>query len=271
MSYDNPPGADGGDATEYPRSSGVPPAHEDQTVPPEQFGAAPGQQFGTSWQQADEKAGPQYGAPGPQYGAPGPQYGAPGPQYGAPGYGAPGQPYGAAPGYGAPGQYGTPPPAYRAWTIIAAIAGVLFSTIFGLPAAIVAGRYGRRVRTRWEAGDPQGAVKASRTARTWAIVSTALDALGLIVVVLIVVGASSSNSQSTYHNPALVAASIKTQIQQRLSDPSSPYYTPGLKVTSVVCTAAGTNTDTCVDHYSNGETGSETAVISANGQDYRTR
>lgn len=254
------PGAEGGNFAEFPQSFGTPPAYENQAVPPEQYGDAPTQYWAPG----------QYEAPGQQFPPPGQQYGngsgAPG--YG-PGYGTAG--YGTA-GYGAPGQYGAPPPAYRAWTIIAAIAGLLFSTIFGLPAALIASRYGRRVRTHWEAGDQQGAARASRTARTWAIVSTVLDALGLIVVLLIVVaGASSTSSQSTFHNPAVVAASIKSLLQKRISDPSSPYYSPGLKVTSVVCKSAGTNTDTCVDHFSDGQTSSETAVISADGQHFVTR
>ena len=68
----------------------------------------------------------------------------------------------------------------------------------------------------------------------------------------------------------MVAASIKTQIQQRLSDPSSQYYEKGVTVTSVVCTPSGTNTDSCVDKFSNGQTTSETAVISGNGSSYTT-
>ena len=254
MSYEPPPGTEGENAAEFPPGSFGPPGYEGQAVPPEQYGGAPGQQ---------------YGAPGQQYGDPSPQYGDPGPQYGAPGYGAP-PGYGAAPGYGAPGRYGQPPPAYRAWSITAAVFGVLFSLILGFPAALAAARYGRRVRAQWEAGDQQGAIKSSRRARTWAIVSTVLDALGLIVVVLVVAAGASSTGSQSFHNPSVVAASIKTLLQKRISDPSSPYYSPGLKVTSVVCTSSGTNTDMCIDHFSNGQSSSETAVISADGQHFVT-
>ena len=38
----------------------------------------------------------------------------------------------------------------------------------------------------------------------------------------------------------------------------------------MVCTPSGTNTDSCVDKFSNGQTTSETAVISGNGSSYTT-
>jgi hypothetical protein len=170
--------------------------------------------------------------------------------------------------FGAPELSGSQPPAYLGWSIVAIIGGVLFNLILGAPAGFVARRYGRQVRVRWAAGDQPGATKASRSARTWAIVSTVLDALGLVVFVLIIVPGSSA--QSNFHNPATVAASLKTLIQKSLSDPSSQHYSPGVTVTSVVCTPAGTNTDTCVDTFSNGQSGLETAVISANGLSYVT-
>jgi hypothetical protein len=97
-----------------------------------------------------------------------------------------------------------------------------------------------------------------------------LDVLG-VVLVLIVIGAGVASSKSNFSNPTVVASSIKTQLQKRISDPTSQYYSAGLKVTSVVCTPAGTNTDHCVDVFSNGQTASETAVISANGNSYVTR
>jgi hypothetical protein len=68
----------------------------------------------------------------------------------------------------------------------------------------------------------------------------------------------------------VVAASIKTQIQQRISNPSSQYYEPGVTLTSVVCTSSGTNIDHCIDTFSNGQTATETAVISGNGTSYTT-
>jgi hypothetical protein len=203
---------------------------------------------------------PPPGPPAPGFGTP--SYGAP--SYGTPSYSAPGS---GIPGYGVP-QYGKPPPTHLIWARLAAVGGVLFNLILGLPTAIVAMRHGRKVRELWEAGDQWGAVKASKKARNWAIASTALDGLGVIFLVVVI---ATSYTAATFNNPATVAASIKTQLQKRISDPKSPYYTPGLKVTSVVCRSTGSHTDTCVDHFSNGKTYSEIAVISADGSSYQTR
>jgi len=180
--------------------------------------------------------------------------------------------YGAPPSY--PGQFGYgspggPPPTYRAWGIIAAVGGVLFNLILGLPAALVAQRYSKKVTGLWAAGDPQAAIGASKKARTWLIAATVLDAIGLVLSVVLI--AAAATSQSQFSNPSAVAASIKTQLQQRLSDSSSQYYERGVTVTSVVCTSSGTNTDRCVDTFSDGQTGSETAVISNHGASYSTR
>jgi hypothetical protein len=46
---------------------------------------------------------------------------------------------------------------------------------------------------------------------------------------------SGAGSSSSFNNPAAVAASIKTQLQKRISDPQSQYYLAGVSVTSVVC------------------------------------
>jgi hypothetical protein len=190
----------------------------------------------------------------PGGGEPPAYYGPPGPQ--GPGYAMPG--YGAAPP-------GAPPPTHLVWARIAATGGVLFSLILGFPAALVALHHGRKVRPAWETGNQQAALVESRKARTWSIVSTVLDALGLILVIVIIAGTA---SMSNFNTPSVVAASIKTQLQKRISDPSSVYYQAGVKVTSVVCTRAGAHTDSCVVHLSNGQTGSVTAVISANGDSY---
>lgn len=78
------------------------------------------------------------------------------------------------------------PPDYRIWVITATIAGALFSVIAGTPAGLAALYYSRRVRRTWDAGDQQGAVAASRTARGWVITSTCLDAVGIIAVTVII-------------------------------------------------------------------------------------
>jgi hypothetical protein len=206
----------------------------------------------------------QPGPPPSGYGTPG--YGAP--NYGAPSYGAPnpGAPNYGVPGYGVP--FGQPPPTHLIWARIAAVGGVLFNLILGLPMALAAMRHGRKVRQLWESGDQQGAVAASRKARSWAIASTVMDGIGVIFLIVVIAAAATA---ATFNNPATVAASIKTQLQKRISDPSSQYYVPGLKVTSVVCHSTGNHIDTCVDHFSNGKNYSEIAVISDNGHKYFTR
>jgi hypothetical protein len=175
----------------------------------------------------------------------------------------PGQPGYAQPGFGAP-LPGSQPPTYRVWGIVAIIGGVLFNLILGVPTAVIARRHAGEVPGLWANGDVQGAIKASRKARGWLIASTVLDALGVLLAVLVVI----AHSQPNYNTPSVVAASIKTQVQQEISDKSGPYYTPGVTVVSVVCTKSGTDTDYCVDKLSNGQSGSVTEVISDNGEAY---
>jgi hypothetical protein len=134
---------------------------------------------------------PGFGTPPPDQAAPPagmPPPGMPPPYQGQP-YGRPyGQPYGQPyPG----GAYGTAPPragrppTYLAWAITVAVGGVLFSLILGFPAGLVATRYARKVRTSWDAGDPNEAARASKRALIWSIVSTCLDVLGLILVFVV--------------------------------------------------------------------------------------
>jgi hypothetical protein len=180
-----------------------------------------------------------------------------------------GQAFGAPPSYLAQpgyGQSGSMPPTYRAWGIIAIICAALFDLILGLPTALAGRNYGRQVPLLWANGDVEGAVKASRKARAWLIASSVLDLLGVIVLVVIITQTSSSN----FNNPSVVAASIKSQVQQRLSDSSGPGYDPGVTVTSVVCTPFGTSTDHCVISLSTGDTVTKTATISGNGTSYST-
>jgi Interferon-induced transmembrane protein len=250
MSYGQTPGGD----QEYPAGPGpgygAPPPYPGQ----------PGASGPPGWDQGQQQPG--YGQPGP--GQPG--YGQPGagqPNYGQPGYGQPGY---AQPGYGYVPP-GPPPPNYKAWWITAAVCGVLFNLILGFPAALIGGRHGRKVAQQWATGDVQAAATSSRKARNWLIAATVLDALGLVLFIVLL---TQSGSPTSFNNPSAVATSIKTQLQQRISDPSSQYYEKGVTVTSVVCTPSGTNTDTCVDKFSNGQTASETAVISGDGASYTT-
>jgi hypothetical protein len=180
-----------------------------------------------------------------------------GPTFGAP------PSYGDQPGYGEPGPM---PPTYRSLGIIALICAALFNLLLGFPTAWIARRYSSQVLPLWEHGDRLAALSASRKARAWLIASFVMDVLGIVVLVLALQGA-----RSDFNNPSVVAASIKTQVQQRISDSSGPYYLPGATVTSVSCTHAGTNTDQCVIRYSTGETDTVTATISGNGTRYVTK
>lgn len=180
-----------------------------------------------------------------------------------PAFGAP-PPYLGQPGYG---QLGSPPPTYRAWGIIAVVCGVLFNLILGVPAAAIGRRYSAQVSGLWASGDVQGAVRASRKARGWLIASSVLSALGVILLVVVITQTSNAN----FNDPSVVANSIKTQIQQRLSDKSSPDYVPGATVTSVVCTPSGTNTDRCVIKFSDGSSATQTATISGNGTGFTAK
>jgi hypothetical protein len=136
---------------------------------------------------------PPYGSPNPPYGQQ-PGYGPPPGGYGAPqepgyGYGQGQQPpgYGGLPGYPAGGApqppFGGPPqqpwggapiPNYL-WQSIAV------TILCCLPAGIVAIVNATRVQSRQQMGDIQGALDASRRARTWCIVSLVV---GLVLVVL---------------------------------------------------------------------------------------
>jgi Interferon-induced transmembrane protein len=185
------------------------------------------------------------------------------------------QEYDTGQAFGAPAPYldqlgyaqpGSMPPTYQVWGIIAVICGALFNLILGVPAAIAGRRAGSEVPVLWASGDVQAAVRASRKARAWLIASGVLDVLGIIVAIVIIAHTSGSN----FNNPSTVAASIKTQVQQRLSDSSGPDYLPGVTVTSVVCTPSGANTDSCVIRLSTGEVATKTATISGHGTSYTT-
>jgi hypothetical protein len=120
--------------------------------------------------------------------------------YGTPGHGTPG--YGAA-------RYGSPPPTYKVWAYFAAAGGVLFNLILGLPCGLVAVNYARKVRRYWESGNQAAAASASRKALTWAIISTVLDLLGIVLFIVLI---RSGNSPSNFSNAVVAAANIKAQL-----------------------------------------------------------
>ncbi len=97
--------------------------------------------------------------------------------------------YGEYPGPAAP-QYGRwqpqpQPPDYRALVTAAVVGGVGSSLLIGMPLGLIAQRNSRRVRSKWESGDHNGAARASRSARSWAMASVVFDVLGLLLVIVL--------------------------------------------------------------------------------------
>jgi hypothetical protein len=180
-------------------------------------------------------------------------------------------PRGGQPGYGLPGgaPAGPPPPTYQAWRIIASVCGLLFNVILGLPAARVGGRYSNKAAELWASGDEQAAASASRKARGWLTAATVLDAIGLVVFLVLLPQVLSS--PPNFNNPPAVAASIKSQLNQRLSDPNNLTSIFGVTVTSAVCAPSGASTDHCVVTLSSGQTFATTAVILDHGKGFRTQ
>jgi hypothetical protein len=105
-----------------------------------------------------------------------------------------GSPFGQPPGsgrgpaqaspYGAGAPYGTgwgsqpekPPQTYFPYAVL--------SLLFFWPASIVSIVFASQVKAKWARGDYQGAVVASKRAKTWAIVSLVV---GIVAVVLLLV------------------------------------------------------------------------------------
>jgi uncharacterized protein YceK len=102
--------------------------------------------------------------------------------YGTPpgpgGYGTP------PPGAGGYGQPAAPPPNYLVWAILT----TLFCCLPGGVASIV---FATQVNGKYQRGDYAGAQKASKNAKTWAIVAAAVGLpLNIILVILNVMSAS---------------------------------------------------------------------------------
>jgi hypothetical protein len=102
--------------------------------------------------------------------------------------------------------------------------------------------------------------------RVWGVL------IGIVVMVAGIIGIisgirtlSGSGSTSSFNDPAQVAAVIKSQVNQKLTDRSGPDYQPGLTVTSVTCTKSGNNTDSCLIRLSDGSTLPAIATISDGG------
>jgi hypothetical protein len=88
---------------------------------------------------------------------------------------------------------------------------------------------------------------------------------GIIAIISGIRTITGSTSTPNFNDPAKVAAVIKSQADQKLADPSSSAYEPGVTVTSVTCTKTGSNTDSCLIRLSDGATGTTIATISDGG------
>ncbi|MDT3439690.1 CD225/dispanin family protein [Pseudofrankia sp. BMG5.37] len=156
------------------------------------------------WGQPGSYGGP---PPGGFSGPPPGGYGAPPGGYGAPqepGYGYGQQPpagYGGLPQYqgnnsgygGGRPPYGTPIPNYLWQSILVTI---LCFWPTGIPAIVNASR----VQSRQTVGDIQGALDASRKARTWCIVSLVVGLLVLVLwITLIASGAMDFSSETSFN------------------------------------------------------------------------
>jgi hypothetical protein len=73
------------------------------------------------------------------------------------------------------------PPKYMAWSIVLLIFSVLFCLVTGLPGSIVALVYGSKVDTLMAQGKKDEAWQASKVAKIWLIVSTAVTG-GIIII-----------------------------------------------------------------------------------------
>jgi hypothetical protein len=152
---------------------------------------------------------PPYGAPGQDpYNQPGYGYGTPPPDYGQQGYGQQGygQPDYGQPAYGqqgygqpgydvgyppAPGGFGPPPPGapvpnYLWQSIVITVVSFLTCSWFliGFIIGIVAIVFGSRVNNLTQRGDIQGALSASRTAKTLCIVSGVMLAINIVLSII---------------------------------------------------------------------------------------
>jgi hypothetical protein len=103
------------------------------------------------------------------------------------------------------------------------------------------------------------------------LIAAAVAGLAVLAAVLAFAGHKAADAKN-FHNPAVLARSIKTTAQARLGDPSSAAYSPGVTVTSVTCIPdTGQNTDTCLLKASDGSSETATAVVSADGLSWITK
>lgn len=97
-------------------------------------------------------------------------------------------------GYSQPRQGGQPggapveqmPPTYRAWIVACYLLGMPLNILLACPTGLVANHYAKQVQSSWDIGDSDAAMTASKRARTWAIVSTVFNVLGLIFLINVI-------------------------------------------------------------------------------------
>ena len=113
--------------------------------------------------------------------------------------GPPGPPQGYGYGYaGAGGPVGPQPENYLVWSIL--------STVFCcLPLGIVSIVFSAQVSSKWQMGDQAGALESSRKAKQFALWSTIIGAVLIVLiivfyVVVFVVAINSSGSTTDYDN-----------------------------------------------------------------------
>ncbi|WP_018657782.1 CD225/dispanin family protein [Actinomadura flavalba] len=78
-----------------------------------------------------------------------------------------------------------PPPNYLVWAIVTTV-------LCCLPAGIASIVFATQVNSKWQAGDQAGALKASKNAKTWAIVSGVLGIIAIIFAIIVNVAAASA-------------------------------------------------------------------------------
>jgi len=72
-----------------------------------------------------------------------------------------------------------PPPNYLVWAILSTI-------LCCLPFGIVSIVFAAQVNSKWQAGDFEGAMRSSKSAKTWAWVSFGIGLAGMLICVLLV-------------------------------------------------------------------------------------
>lgn len=106
----------------------------------------------------------------------------------------------AAPAYGAPQAYGAPTadvPNNMGLAIAALVAGFCCSGIFGLITGILAVVNASSVKNKLAVGDVAGAQEAAKKARTFALVSFVLAAIGVVVSIILVASGVLNTSVTT--------------------------------------------------------------------------